>query len=246
MPLRAFFFLQQEPDLLQLPLQEALGFLTPDRLLDFVPEIEQGLFAREDSQQVLEQLLGFLGVVLGEQQLDLPESLLQFLLQDELAPAAVLLVLALLFVHHWNIQQGEQRQAARAYSRRYALFPVLILVPESLPTDQAPPVDFGTTLALALEREMPGLPIAMHVYTSGAPDETLSAAKAVIIPSSLLARPPESITLWLQGYSGAKLVIPVVSRDWHWLGSDHNLAYLARRAACKVRVLAENSGNRRS
>ena len=93
---------------------------------------------------------------------------------------ASLLVFALLLVYHWKIQQGEQRQVARAHSRKYALFPVLILVPETLQTDQTPPVDFGATLAVALEREMPGLPIAMHVYTSGAPDETLSAAKAVI------------------------------------------------------------------
>lgn len=174
------------------------------------------------------------------------DGLLASSLLNSLAPAATLLVFALLLAYHWKIQQGEQRQVARAHNRRYALFPVLILVPETLPTDQTPPVDFGTTLAVALEREMPGLPIAMHVYTSGAPDETLSAAKAVIIPSRLLTRPPESISLWLQGYNGAKLVIPEASRDWHWFGADHNLAYLARRAARKIRVLAENSGSRRS
>ena len=128
-------------------------------------------------------------------------------LVEALPPAVVLLFFALLLVYHTKLQQADQRQVARHRSRRYALYPVLVLAPDAPQPADTTPADFGTLVASALEREMPGLPIAVHVYTSGAPDETLSAAKAVILPSQLLTKPPESILLWLQDYSGARLVI---------------------------------------
>lgn len=162
-----------------------------------------------------------------------------------LAPLVSLALFVLLLAYHYKLQQADQRQTARHRSRKYALFPVLVLAPDAPPADTISPANFGALVASALEREMPGLPIAVHAYTSGAPDETLSTAKAVIMPSQLLTKPPESILLWLQGYSGAKLVISESTRDWYWPGIHHSLAYLARLTARKVRILAEQNDSLR-
>jgi len=171
---------------------------------------------------------------------------LPFGLLGALSPLIVLIISAILLAYHFQLLQADQRQNTRHRSRRYALFPVLILAPES-PTSTGTIQDsFGVLVAAALEREMPGLPIAIHAYTSGAPDDTLSAAKAVIMSSKLLTKPPESILLWLQGYSGVKLVIPESTRDWQWPGVYQTPAYLARLAARKIRGLAENNASPRA
>lgn len=160
-----------------------------------------------------------------------------------LPPLSVLILSALLLAYHFQLQQADQRQANRHRSRRYALFPVLILAPEAPSPTETSQDSFGALVATALERELPGLPIAIHAYTSGAPDDTLSAAKAVIMPSQLLTKPPESILLWLQGYSGVKIVLSESTRDWHWPGIHQSPAHLARLTARKIRGLAENNAS---
>lgn len=166
-------------------------------------------------------------------------------LLNGLPPAAVLLLSTLFLVYHLRLQESDQRQTLRQRSRRYALYPVLILAPEISASGDTSPNDFGAIVASALEREMPSLPIAVHIYTRGAPDETLSAAKAVILPAQLLANPPESILIWLQSFPGARLVIPEPLREWYWLGARYSLTYLARLAAHQVRILAEKAGTQR-
>jgi hypothetical protein len=92
----------------------------------------------------------------------------------------------------------------------------------------------------ALERTASGLPVAIHRYNQGAPDETLSAARVVILPSELVSRPSEAIRLWLQGFTGLRLVLPTPAKDWYWiLGSGRTLPVLARQTASIVRRLAE-------
>ncbi len=196
-------------------------------------------------------LLGLAGFILSAGWLiyQIARSILDGLfpggLLNGLPPAAALLLWTLLLVYHLRLQESDQRQTLRHRNRLYALYPVLVLVPETSSSLDVSPDDFGAVVANALEREMPGLPIAVHVYTHGAPDETLSAAKAVILPAQLLANPPESIQLWLQSFPGARLVIPESFRDWYWLGTHRSRAHLARLAAHQVRLLAEKAGRQR-
>jgi hypothetical protein len=92
----------------------------------------------------------------------------------------------------------------------------------------------------ALEREAPTLPVAIHPVSQGVPDEGLSAAKAVIVPTEVMARPSESIRLWLQGFGGLRLVVATPVKDWYWVfSSGFSAALLARQTARTVRHLAE-------
>jgi hypothetical protein len=92
----------------------------------------------------------------------------------------------------------------------------------------------------ALQGAATGLPVAVHPFSQGVPDETLSAARAVILPAELITRPPEAVRLWLQGFGGHRLVVPTPAREWLWVSSSgHSLEFLARQAAATVLRLAE-------
>jgi hypothetical protein len=155
---------------------------------------------------------------------------------DRLLTALQLVVVLLLFAavlayHGWELRR-DNRQIERFLMRRRAQYPVLVLAPAD--------AEFADRLVAALERESPGLPVAVHPIDQGAPDETLSAAKAVILPGELLARPPEALRLWLQAFDGPRLVLPTQAQGWIWLSTGgQSLPAHARRAARLVRRLAE-------
>ena len=156
--------------------------------------------------------------------------------EDLLLASARMLTLVLLFAivvaYHWQALRGDNRIAERSLARRHAQFPVLVLAP-----DQG---DFARVVVNALERDVAELPVAVHNYSQGAPDEKLSAARAVILPTELLARPSEAMRLWLQGFEGPRLVVPTQATGWHWLfAGGRSFADLARQAARLVRQLAE-------
>jgi len=146
------------------------------------------------------------------------------------------LLFAVFLAYHWRVLLQDGRLAERVLSRRRALYPVLILAPEE--------GDFGEQVITALEREAAGLPIAVHYYEQGVPDETLSAARAVILPADLITRPSEALRLWLQNFDGPRLVVPTPANGWHWVSAgSHPAAELARRAAHQVRHLAEGEAH---
>lgn len=133
---------------------------------------------------------------------------------------------------HGLALRRDSERAGRALERRHAQFPVLILAPDD--------PDFVDQLLQSIERAAPGLPVAVQPVALGVPDETLSAARAVILPADLVARPPEGLRLWLQGFTGARLVVPTPVKDWLWLfGSGRPMPALARQAAVVIRRLAE-------
>ena len=153
-----------------------------------------------------------------------------------LVEAAQLLAMVLLFVlvatYHWQALRRDNRTAERSLTRRHTQFPVLVLAPDE--------GEFASIMLSALEREAPALPVAVHTFTQGAPDETLSAARAVILPSELLTKLPESLRLWLQGFDGPRLVVPTPIQGWDWLLSgEPSLTSLAPKTARMVRSLAE-------
>jgi hypothetical protein len=155
---------------------------------------------------------------------------------DMLLVSARLLALALLFVllglYHWQALRIDNRLAERSLARRHAQFPVLVLAPDE--------GDFARLVMDVLEREVKELPVAVHPYSQGAPDETLSAARAVLLPAELLYHPSEAIRLWLQGFEGPRLVLPSPAQGWQWVASSTgDLASHARQAARLVRRLAE-------
>jgi hypothetical protein len=167
-----------------------------------------------------------LRALLGELE---PDLLFQALEQLK----TMLVFAGLLAYHAWVLRQ-DNRLIERLLARRRAQFPVLVLAPSQ--------EGFAETLVAALEREAPGVPVAVHPIDQGAPDETFSAAKAVILPAELLARPAEALRLWLQAFDGKRLVVPTPVGDWHWVyAGAQSLPSLARRAARQVRELADGT-----
>lgn len=175
-----------------------------------------------------------------------PNDLLLIILQQ----LKLVILFGLLLAYHWLVVRADGRLAERSLARRHAQFPVLILtggnIVQSQNGEQAPKsetsagTEFASVVIDALQKLAPGMPVAVHAASEGVPDETLSAARAVIVPAELIARPSESIRLWLQAYGGKRVVVPTPTQDWHWVfGSDKPLAALAQQAAHTVRNLAE-------
>jgi hypothetical protein len=163
-----------------------------------------------------------------------------------LQPAGRLLLFAALGYYHWRILRADNRRSQRALARRHALFPVLVLTPglqangETGEEKTLPYSGFAILVVNALKNEAPSLPVAVHSYIQGAPDENLGAAKAVILPAELLARPSEAMRLWMQNFEGPKIVLPTEAKGFHWVGErSQELQSLARRAAVLVRRMAE-------
>lgn len=137
----------------------------------------------------------------------------------------------LLAYHAWQLR-NDSRLVERTLSRRYAQYPVLIIAADE--------TGFADQLVEVLQKQTPGLPVAVHPTSEGAPDPTLSAARAVIIPASVAARPSEAIRIWMQGYSGERLIVATPVEGWHWIPRrEKSLQALARQAANTIRQLAE-------
>ena len=164
-----------------------------------------------------------LRTLLGDAPGNLPLAVLQELKN--------LLLFAGLFFYHWLILRSDGRLAQRALSRQHAQYPVLVLANDE---DK-----FAVELIQTLQSQVPGLPVAFHPASQGTPDETLSAARAVILPSELAARPSEAIRIWLQGFTGQRLVLPTPIAGWLWIGSSRSISALTRKTAQVVRQLAE-------
>lgn len=173
-----------------------------------------------------------------------------------LEPLKALLLFAVLLAYHGLALRADNRLLERSLARRHAQFPVLVLAPddEISATPEVQSGDgaekslsgfhesggFAAAMIAALQHQAPAMPVAVHHYSLGVPDETLSAARAVILPADLLARPSEAIRLWLQGYSGTRIVIPTPTQGWRWVfGDQRSLARLARQAAQIIRNLSE-------
>lgn len=145
---------------------------------------------------------------------------------------ATLLLFGALLGYHWFCLRADNQLAELSLARRYAQYPVLILAPDES--------EFGALLSQAIQKQAPGLPVAVHPLSLGVPDASLSAARAVILTAEMVSRPSESLRLWLQGYSGERLVLAEPAKNWYWFPAGPNsIPSMARQAAQLVARLAE-------
>lgn len=166
--------------------------------------------------QILRSLLG-----------DPPANLLLTVLQE----MKNLLIFFGLFIYHGLVLRNDGNLAQRALTRLHAQYPVLIIASSE---DK-----LAADLIDTLQRQIPGLPVAFHLASQGAPDVNLSTARAVILSAEMAARPSEAIRIWLQGFDGQRLVLPTPLAGWSWVGSSHSAGTLTRKATQIVRQLAE-------
>ncbi len=142
------------------------------------------------------------------------------------------LLFGLLLAYHLRLLRLDNRRAAQFLAEKQSLFPVLVFDPG----DEV----FSEAIMAAIREEAPEIPVAVHFPSAGAPSEQLGDAGAVVMPAAVAANPPEALRIWLRGYQGSRLVVPVTSEGWIWVDTTGKpLNRLARQVAGAVRELAE-------
>ncbi len=143
-----------------------------------------------------------------------------------------LLIVVVWLLYHLAALRRDARFAQRALSDRHANYPVVIFDNEA--------GAFAGELAPILQRQMPRLPVAVHLVGVAPLNDDLSSARLVVLPLELATRPPEALRLWLQGFSGKRILAPVPVDNWVWLGTQgRTMRELAQAAAQAVRQVAE-------
>ncbi len=144
-----------------------------------------------------------------------------------------LLMFGLLLGYHGVALRRDARAHAESLRARYAAFPVLILTQDDAEA-------WIEVLSDEIERQAPGLPIAVHAFSAGAPDEALSAARAVILPADWADHAPEAFFLWLKGFAGYKVLLPPANGTWVAAATGReSTSQQAHLAARLIRQLAE-------
>ena len=142
------------------------------------------------------------------------------------------LLFAFWLVYHIRTLRQDGRVASKALTARHALFPTLVLDNND--------GSFGRAIAGALQKQAPGIPVAVQLVSQGIPPEEQGAARVVVLPSSLVTHPPEAFRLWLNAYQGQRLVVPADEESWLWLGSAARYGRdQAQQVAQAVRQMAE-------
>jgi len=151
-------------------------------------------------------------------------------LQQILKSLEVLVLFILMGVYHGLTLGRDGKMAAKALTARHAKFPTLIFEPGD--------GNFSATILAALTKQMPGLPAAVQPVTEPIPAEARGTVRAVILPTNLALDPPEALRLWLNDFSGSKLVVPYPAPSWFWIGQPAQIP--ANQTAQAVRQLAED------
>ena len=143
-----------------------------------------------------------------------------------------LLLFIVLLVYHWRVLQNDGRLEAVSLTEKHSLFAVLVLDPG----DET----FAGPIVAALRDEAPGIPVAVHFTSSGVPGEMLTGAGAVVLSAGMAANPPEAMRIWLQAFTGTRIVVPVAKTGWIWIDADTTSpAKLNKQVAQALRKLAE-------
>jgi hypothetical protein len=157
-------------------------------------------------------------------------------LQTILEHGALLILFAVFSLYHWRCLQSDGQRVSKALAEKYASFPVVVF--------ETGEGQFAEGILNALKAIAPSMPAV--VQPVGDPfDENLDSAAVAVIPSNLLIHPPEAVRVWLEGFTGSRLVIPLEEKDWLWAGlTDLSLQDLARQAAKMITQFAEDRDTR--
>ena len=138
-------------------------------------------------------------------------------------------------LYHWAALRQDGSHAADALAARQAGFAVLVFESDG--------TGFASQVVDALKRASPAIPVAAQTVEQGIP-EGAGVAQAVVLPSTLALNPPEALRLWLNDFTGHKVIVPVALKGWYWPGGA--LKNGSGVAAQIVRQLAEGQEVRSS
>jgi hypothetical protein len=120
-----------------------------------------------------------------------------------------LLVFVALLVYHIATLRRDGGRAAASIAERYREFPVLVF--------EHAESGFGQRLTEVISRQSADLPVAIQEVEQPIP-EGAEAARVVVLPADLALNPPEALRLWLSGYQGQRVIVPVPAQGWWWVG----------------------------
>src|SRR5258706_8049563 len=105
-----------------------------------------------------------------------------------------LLVLFIAFLlYHLSALRRDGGQAADSLVVRHRRFTVLVFENEGS--------GFAAPVHMAIQRTVPGVPLAVQAVEQSIPAEATSV-QAIVLSSALALDPPEALHLWLKGYAG--------------------------------------------
>jgi hypothetical protein len=159
------------------------------------------------------------------------------LLSEALKMLSGLLVASTWLGYHILTLRRDNKQALHTLQNRQTNFAVLIL--------HAGDEAFANAVHAALNRLAPSLPVATHDINLGIPDEALSGAQAILLPSSLAIHPSEALRLWLDHFTGQWIIVPQAQPNRAWSGVElRSLNQMAQEAARTAVQLAEGQSIR--
>ena len=88
---------------------------------------------------------------------------------------------------------------------------------------------FGEMMRVALNKHAPRLPVLVVNATMKLAKDT--QARAVVLPGSLAVNPPETISSWLNSFSGSRLIVPDEADHIVWANDAGQAALAARQLA---------------
>ncbi len=140
----------------------------------------------------------------------------------------VLILFIAFLLYHLIALRRDGGRAADSLVTRHGRFPVIVFEKEGS--------GFGAFVNAALQKIVPGVPVAVQAVEQGIPPEA-GSTQAVVLPTALALDPPEALRLWLKEYSGHKILVPVEVKGWFWPGGAPRNA--ASVAAEIIRQLAD-------
>ncbi len=148
-----------------------------------------------------------------------------------------LALLAVWLAYHQAVLRADGRLALRTLAQRQASFTILILQPDDDP--------FYATLNEALKRQAPGLPVTVCFLSQGLADMQESSPQALVLPASLALAPSPQLRVWLDGYPGRRVLVPLPTAGWEWAGQPvRTPRELAQDTAVLLRQMAEGQSFR--
>jgi hypothetical protein len=96
---------------------------------------------------------------------------------------------------------------------------------------------FAEQILTALEDLCPDIPVAVQSVGEKI-DDSLKDAGVVILPSNLATNLPRAVRLWVEEFSGVRLVVPTPVEGWVWVGiggdSPEDFAKEAAEIVCRL------------
>lgn len=125
---------------------------------------------------------------------------------DVLNGLQLLSLFAAFLIYHFSCMRQDNKRAAVDVATRQSNFPVLIFEKESS--------GFAQPIYNAIKEISTSFPVAIQSTGQSIP-ENAGASLAVILPSDLALEQPEALRLWLNEYSGQRLLVPVKNENWY-------------------------------